>query len=82
MYRIDGELIAMSVLDILPNCVHSVYFVYDSRWERFSLGKLSVLREVALVKEMHAAGAMDVQWLYMGLYIIILVRILRGLDVL
>lgn len=31
----------MAVLDILPHCVSSVYFMYDKRWERFSLGKVS-----------------------------------------
>jgi arginyl-tRNA---protein transferase len=66
LYRIDGELIAMGVIDILPNCVSSVYFMYDVRWEKFSLGKLSALREVTLAKEIYAAGAKDVRWLYMG----------------
>ena len=41
LYRLDGELIAMSVIDILPNCVSGVYFMYDKKWERFSLGKVS-----------------------------------------
>ena len=40
MYRLDGKLIAMAVLDILPNCVSSVYFMYDSAWGKFSLGKV------------------------------------------
>ena len=44
LYRLDGELIAMSVIDILPNCVSSVYFMYDKKWERFSLGKVSRIR--------------------------------------
>lgn len=41
LYRIDGELVAVGVIDILPNCVSSVYFMYDPKWERFSLGKVS-----------------------------------------
>jgi hypothetical protein len=41
MYRLDGKLIAMGVLDILPNCVSSVYFMYDKTWEKHSLGKVS-----------------------------------------
>lgn len=69
MYRLDGELIAMGVIDILPNCVSSVYFMYDTRWEKFSLGKLSALREASLAKEMHDAGAVDMNSLYMGFYI-------------
>jgi arginyl-tRNA--protein-N-Asp/Glu arginylyltransferase len=31
----------MAVLDILPNCVSSVYFMYDKAWEKHSLGKVS-----------------------------------------
>ncbi|KAI0347372.1 hypothetical protein BDW22DRAFT_1425409 [Trametopsis cervina] len=69
MYRIDGKLVAMGIIDILPNCVSSVYFMYDSEWERFSLGKLSALREASLAKEIRAAGAADMGYLYMGFYI-------------
>lgn len=34
----------MGVIDILPGCVSSVYFMYDTTWERFSLGKVSLSR--------------------------------------
>ncbi|GJE84438.1 arginyl-tRNA--protein transferase 1 [Phanerochaete sordida] len=68
-YRLDGELIAVGVIDILPGCVSSVYFMYDKKWEKFSLGKLSALRETSLVREMHDAGAPGMQHLYMGFYI-------------
>lgn len=69
MYRLNGQLIAMAVLDILPNCVSSVYFIYDKAWERFSFGKLSALRETSLVCEMHEAGAPGMDFLYLGFYI-------------
>ncbi|KAF5337715.1 hypothetical protein D9611_014530 [Ephemerocybe angulata] len=71
MYRVDGKLIAVGVLDILPNCVSSVYFMYDSEWEHYSLGKdqLSALREVSLAKEIHDAGVPGMGYLYMGFYI-------------
>lgn len=41
-YRLDGKLIAFAVLDILPSCVSSVYFVYkpEAGLERFSMGKV------------------------------------------
>lgn len=48
LYRIDGELMAMAVLDILPNCVSSVYFMYDNRWEAYSMGKVSFDISIAL----------------------------------
>ena len=41
LHRIDGQLIAMSVIDIVPKCVSSVYFMYEKKWEKFSLGKES-----------------------------------------
>ncbi|TDL29717.1 hypothetical protein BD410DRAFT_736841 [Rickenella mellea] len=69
LYRLDGKLIAMAVLDILPSCVSSVYFMYDAEWERFSLGKASALREASLAKEIHEHGALDMKYLYMGFYI-------------
>lgn len=62
-YRLDGRLIAMGVLDLLPHCVSGVYFVYHSDFERWSFGKLSALREATLALE----G--EYQYYYMGFYI-------------
>ncbi|KZT12812.1 uncharacterized protein LAESUDRAFT_733408 [Laetiporus sulphureus 93-53] len=69
LYRLDGELIAMGVIDILPHCVSSVYFMYRKEWEKFSLGKLSALREATLAREIHDAGVGNMRYLYMGFYI-------------
>jgi len=62
-YRLDGRLIAMSVLDLLPHCVSGVYMLYHSDFEKWQFGKLSALREAAL--------ALDggYQYYYMGYYI-------------
>jgi arginine-tRNA-protein transferase len=40
LYRLDGRLIAMGVIDILPSCVSSVYFMWEKEYEKFSLGKV------------------------------------------
>lgn len=69
LYRLDGRLIGMSVLDILPGSVSSVYFVYDRRWVKYSLGKLSIMYEAALVQEMHQAGLPNMEHLHLGFYI-------------
>lgn len=45
-----GRLIAFAVLDILPDCVSSVYFCYDPELPKQSLGVYSALREIALVR--------------------------------
>ncbi|KAG2083812.1 arginine-tRNA-protein transferase [Suillus cothurnatus] len=68
MYRLDGELIAMNVIDILPECVSSVYFIYDPKHDKYSLGKLSALREASLAREMHDAGAITMSSLAMAIH--------------
>ncbi|KAK5010738.1 hypothetical protein LTR28_008107 [Elasticomyces elasticus] len=62
-YRLNGRLIALSVLDLLPHAVSGVYFIYDPAYERHSFGKLSALREAALALERGYA------FYYMGYYI-------------
>jgi arginyl-tRNA---protein transferase len=52
LYRIDGVLIAIAVLDLLPNTVSSVYFIYDPEsMGKFGMGKVSAVREVAMCVE-------------------------------
>lgn len=63
LYRLDGVLIALSVLDLLPHAVSAVYFIYDPTYEKHSLGKISALREIALAEEYGHA------YYYMGYYI-------------
>jgi arginine-tRNA-protein transferase len=63
MYRLDGRLIAIGVLDLLPGCLSGVYFAYHSDFEKYSFGKLSALREAALALEKRY------DYYYMGYYI-------------
>ncbi|KAJ1308718.1 hypothetical protein OPQ81_004409 [Rhizoctonia solani] len=67
-YR-NGQLIAIGVIDILPGCVSSVYFMYAPEWNAWSLGKISAIREATLAKEIHDAGVESMTSLYMGFYI-------------
>ncbi|KAI9513199.1 arginine-tRNA-protein transferase [Russula earlei] len=69
LYRLDGRLVALGVIDILPSSVSSVYFMWEKEYEKFSLGKLSALREISLAKEFHDAGVPQLKHLYMGYYI-------------
>ena len=62
MYRLDGKLIAMGVLDILPGCVSSVYFMYDPEYSKLSLGRLGACREIELAQSLESEY-------YMGFYI-------------
>lgn len=63
VYRLDGRLIAIGVLDLMPHAVSGVYFIYHPDFEKYSFGKLSALREAALAVE---GGH---QFYYMGYYI-------------
>ncbi|OCF32593.1 hypothetical protein I316_05773 [Kwoniella heveanensis BCC8398] len=69
LYRVDSKLIGISVVDVLPACVSSVYFIWHPDWAWASLGKLSALYEVSLVRRMNAAGAPEMKWSYMGYWV-------------
>ncbi|PYH99587.1 arginine-tRNA-protein transferase [Aspergillus ellipticus CBS 707.79] len=62
-YRLDGKLIAVAVLDLMPSGVSSVYIFYDPDYEQWEFGKLSAMREIALAIEA------EYQYYYMGYYI-------------
>lgn len=62
-YRLDGKLVAIGVVDLLPECVSSVYFLYDQSIHQHSPGKLGALHEIALAMEE------GYRWWYPGYYI-------------
>lgn len=62
-YRLDGKLVAIGVLDLLPDCVSSVYFLYDESIHNHMPGKLGALYEIALALEE------GYRWWYPGYYI-------------
>jgi arginine-tRNA-protein transferase len=64
-YMLNGKLIALAVIDILPKCVSSVYFIYDPDYSFLSFGKYSVFREICLVQE-YNERLPDLQYYYMG----------------
>ncbi|KAK5631264.1 hypothetical protein RRF57_006978 [Xylaria bambusicola] len=62
-YRLDGQLVAIGVLDLLPHAVSAVYFLYHESIHNWSPGKLGALREIAVALE----GGY--RWWYPGFYI-------------
>jgi len=62
-YLLDGKLIAVGVLDILPGCVSSVYFYYDPEYSHLSLGTYSAIREIQLTV------GLGLKYYYLGFYI-------------
>lgn len=67
-YWLDNRLIAVGVLDILPNCVSSKYLFYDPNFSHLSLGTYASFRELELTRRLHETTP-SIQHYYMGYYI-------------
>ncbi|OAY71666.1 Arginyl-tRNA--protein transferase 2 [Ananas comosus] len=67
-YLIDGKLVAVGVVDILPRCLSSKYLFWDPDVGFLSLGKYSALQEINWIKEMQV-HCPDLQYYYLGYYI-------------
>ncbi|KAF6212913.1 hypothetical protein GE061_010623 [Apolygus lucorum] len=68
LYKLDGKLIAVGVIDILPKCVSSVYFFYDPAYSHLSLGTYGSLRELELTRKYSKQCPLLNQY-YLGFYI-------------
>ncbi len=67
-YIIDGKVIAVGVVDFLPSCLSSVYLFYDPEYSFLTLGTLSTLFEIGLVKKLSRLVP-GFDYYYMGFYI-------------
>ncbi|KAL1290303.1 hypothetical protein HN51_058754 [Arachis hypogaea] len=67
-YLIDGKLVAVGVIDVLPKCLSSKYLFWDPDFAFLSLGKYSALQEIGWVKE-NQAHCPSLQYYYLGYYI-------------
>ncbi|PKA55092.1 Arginyl-tRNA--protein transferase 1 [Apostasia shenzhenica] len=67
-YVIDGKLVAVGVVDILPRCLSSKYLFWDPDLAFLSLGKYSALQEINWVKETQLFCP-SLHFYYLGYYI-------------
>jgi arginine-tRNA-protein transferase len=63
LYRLDGQLIAVGVIDLLPTGLSSVYVFYDPDCRDLVLGKYTAMKEIEYCKQ-HGF-----KYYYMGFYI-------------
>ena len=63
LYFDEEKLIAVDLIDILPNGISSIYFYYDPDYSHLSLGKYSMLKQISYAKSHH------LEWIYMGYYV-------------
>ena len=50
-FRLNGRLVGLGVIDVMPDVISSVYFFFDPDESRRSLGTFSALREIELARE-------------------------------
>jgi len=67
-YCLDDKIVAVGVLDVLPVCVSSVYLFYDPDYSFLSLGTLTSLLEISLVRQLSSAHPAITNY-YLGFYI-------------
>lgn len=68
---VDGPIIAVSVIDLLPQCLSSVYSFYDPILSsRLELGKYTALREIEFVSRRRASKLYSrCRWYHLGFYV-------------
>lgn len=67
-YLIDGHLVAVGVVDILPSCLSSKYLFWDPDLAFLSLGKYSALQEIQWVQQANKYCP-SMEYYYLGYYI-------------
>ncbi|XP_065177705.1 uncharacterized protein LOC135808442 [Sycon ciliatum] len=69
LYRMDGRLIGVGVLDVLPHCLISVYMFYDVGCRdvaKLSLGVYAVLQEIEYAKRLNRECGAQVHHYMLG----------------
>uniref|UniRef100_A0AC35TU45 Arginyl-tRNA--protein transferase 1 n=1 Tax=Rhabditophanes sp. KR3021 TaxID=114890 RepID=A0AC35TU45_9BILA len=67
-YYLDEKLVAVGVIDILPNLFSAKYFYYDTSHAFLNMGVFSALNEIYTVQKFHKVLP-NLKYYYMGYYI-------------
>ena len=67
-YYIDGKLVMVGVIDILPNYLSSVYLYYDPDYGFLNLGVYSALNELTMVRQLYTNNS-AFKYYCMGYYV-------------
>ncbi len=63
LYFDDERLIAVDLIDILEDGISSIYFYYDPDYQKYSLGKYSIYKQIEFAKKL------NLKWIYLGYYV-------------
>ena len=67
-YTLDGQLVVVAVVDILPYSLYLVYLFYDPDFSFLSLGVYSNLREIEITRRLHRSNP-AFEFYYTGYYV-------------
>ena len=67
-YYLNDELIACSVIDILPGGISSVYFYYEPKFSFLNLGVYSACKEIELTRQF-VKEIPEMKYYYLGFYV-------------
>lgn len=62
-YRVEGRLVGLGIVDVVPDVVSSVYFYFDPAESKRSLGTYSALQEIEFARRTGRG------YLYLGYYV-------------
>lgn len=63
LYFDDEKLIAVDLVDLLPDGISSIYFYYDPDYASYSLGHYSLYQQIQYAKKR------GLPWIYLGYYV-------------
>ncbi len=63
LYFFQDKLIGVDLIDILADGISSIYFYYDPDFASYSLGRLSLYKQIEFAKRY------DKKWIYLGYYV-------------
>lgn len=63
LYFYEDRLIGVDLIDILEDGVSSIYFYYDPDFQEYSLGKLSLYKQILFAQKSNK------KWIYLGYYV-------------
>lgn len=67
-YWVDGQLLAVGVVDVLPRSLSSKYLFWDPKYASLSLGRLASLKEIEWIKDMQR-NCPSMKYYLLGYYI-------------
>lgn len=65
-HRLDGKLVAVGVIDVLPTYLNSGYFIYDPEYKFLNLGVVGAVREIEYMNLMKEKINPFIQWYHLG----------------